>query len=99
MTTMPKLTDAQRFLLSKVSQREVGFATLPKIARIAAEKDRASAFTSAGSAVHRGGRHARRTDRPHDDRSPPEAPDGRRTGSPGSHHTVQANRIPSPARA
>ncbi len=37
MTTMPKLSDAQRVLLSQASQHESGLATLPKIPRIAAE--------------------------------------------------------------
>lgn len=37
MTTMPKLTDAQRVLLSKSSQHDAGLAALPKIPRVAAE--------------------------------------------------------------
>lgn len=37
MTTMPKLSDAQRVLLSQASQHEAGLASLPKIPRIAAE--------------------------------------------------------------
>lgn len=38
MNTMPKLSDAQRVLLSHASQHEAGLATLPKIPRIAVEK-------------------------------------------------------------
>ncbi len=38
INTMPKLSDAQRVLLSQASQHEAGLAALPKIPRIAAEK-------------------------------------------------------------
>lgn len=99
MTTKPKLTEAQRALPSKVSQREAGFATPPKIARIAAEKTGASAFTSAGSArvvaAQARSPHSRVSRRS----STPRSAGWTAERFTESRHTVQANRIPSPACA